>query len=47
MNALAWAALGFACGALPFSVWLSRGLAGADARTFGDGNPGAASAWRI
>jgi glycerol-3-phosphate acyltransferase PlsY len=46
MTALVWAALGFASGALPFSVWLSRGLAGADARRFGDGNPGAANAWR-
>jgi acyl phosphate:glycerol-3-phosphate acyltransferase len=46
MKALVWAGVGFACGALPFSVWLSRLFAGADARRFGDGNPGAAHAWR-
>jgi len=40
-----WTALSFVLGALPFSVWLAR-LAGADARRYGDGNPGAANAWR-
>ena len=46
MSAAVWIMAGFGCGALPFSVWLSRRLAGADARRFGDGNPGAANAWR-
>jgi glycerol-3-phosphate acyltransferase PlsY len=43
---LAWVCLAFTCGALPFAVWLSRAAAGRDARTLGDGNPGAANAWR-
>jgi acyl phosphate:glycerol-3-phosphate acyltransferase len=34
------------CGALPFSVWLGKILLGLDVRTFGDGNPGAANAFR-
>jgi glycerol-3-phosphate acyltransferase PlsY len=38
--------LGFACGALPFSFWLTRRFAGADVRRIGDGTPGAANAWR-
>jgi glycerol-3-phosphate acyltransferase PlsY len=43
----AWCVLlGFACGALPFSFWLSRRFAGADVRRLGDGTPGAANAWR-
>ncbi|MBC7169566.1 glycerol-3-phosphate acyltransferase [Candidatus Bipolaricaulota bacterium] len=38
--------LGFALGSLPFSVWLGRIGAKADIRRHGDGNPGAANAWR-
>src|SRR6185369_17175691 len=39
-------ALGFFSGALPFSAWLAHGLAGAELRQVGDGNPGAANAWK-
>ena len=46
MSALAWFLVGFWAGALPFSVWLSRAFARADPRHLGDGNPGAANAWR-
>jgi len=40
------AAIGFVMGSLPFSVWLVRWIVHADVREFGDGNPGAISAWR-
>jgi glycerol-3-phosphate acyltransferase PlsY len=38
--------LAFLCGSLPFSVWLGKILLGLDVRKFGDGNPGAANAFR-
>jgi glycerol-3-phosphate acyltransferase PlsY len=38
--------LGFGLGSLPFSAWAARLLARADVRGVGDGNPGAANAWR-
>lgn len=38
--------LAFVSGSLPFSVWLSRALARADVRRYGDGNPGATNAFR-
>jgi glycerol-3-phosphate acyltransferase PlsY len=38
--------LAFFCGSLPFSVWLGKILLGLDVRKFGDGNPGAANAFR-
>ncbi len=44
---LLWTALGFLSGSLPFSVWLGRLVARADVRRYGDGNPGAANAWRV
>jgi glycerol-3-phosphate acyltransferase PlsY len=40
-----WALAGYALGALPFAAWAAR-LRGADIRTVGDGNPGAANVWR-
>lgn len=40
MDALAWAVIGFALGAIPFSVILGRLLLGKDIRQYGDGNPG-------
>lgn len=36
----------FISGALPFSVWLTRIFLGEDVRQYGDGNPGAANAFR-
>jgi glycerol-3-phosphate acyltransferase PlsY len=41
-----WTALGFVLGAVPFSVLLGRLALGTDIRRYGDGNPGAANAWR-
>ena len=41
-----WAAAGFLIGSLPFSYWLGRVLLHTDVRLHGDGNPGAANAWR-
>jgi len=38
--------LAFLCGSLPFSVWLGKILLGLDVRKLGDGNPGAANAFR-
>lgn len=38
--------LAFLCGSIPFSVWLGRLFLGVDVRRFGDGNPGAANAFR-
>ncbi|MGC8837869.1 MAG: glycerol-3-phosphate acyltransferase [Anaerolineae bacterium] len=43
---LLWTLLGFAAGSLPFSLWAGHFLAGKDIRRYGDGNPGAANAWR-
>ncbi|MEP7358017.1 MAG: glycerol-3-phosphate acyltransferase [Anaerolineales bacterium] len=37
---------GFVCGSLPFSAWLARWLTGTELRRVGDGNPGAANAWK-
>lgn len=45
-SALLYGVVGFLLGALPFSVWLGLGLKGKDPRRVGDGNPGAANAWR-
>ncbi len=39
--------LGFALGSLPFSLWIGLLAARGDVRTVGDGNPGAANAWRL
>ena len=38
--------ISFISGALPFSVWLTRIFLGQDVRQYGDGNPGAANAFR-
>jgi glycerol-3-phosphate acyltransferase PlsY len=44
---LIWIGFGFLSGSLPFSVWISRGLGGRDARQVGDHNPGAANALKV
>lgn len=46
VSLLIWLAAAFASGSLPFAVWLGRAVAGRDVRAVGDGNPGAANAWR-
>ncbi len=46
MTSVLLSVLGLALGSLPFSVWLGRIGAKADIRRHGDGNPGAANAWR-
>ena len=38
--------LAFLCGSLPFSVWLGKLFLRRDVRHYGDGNPGATSAFR-
>jgi len=43
---LLWTLVGFAAGSLPFSLWVGHLPAGKDIRRYGDGNPGAANAWR-
>ena len=45
-NTLIWAFIGFISGAIPFSVLLARRFAQQDISRVGDGNPGAANAWR-
>jgi glycerol-3-phosphate acyltransferase PlsY len=40
------ALLAFLSGSIPFSVWLGYYFARKDIRRYGDGNPGAANAWR-
>ncbi len=44
---LFWSALGFFLGAIPFAVILSRWIAGRDARSVADGNPGGMNALRV
>jgi glycerol-3-phosphate acyltransferase PlsY len=46
MASFALIPLAFFCGSLPFSVWLGNLFLGLDVRKFGDGNPGAANAFR-
>ena len=46
MRSLALILLAFACGSLPFSVWIGKLLAGVDVRRVGDGNPGATNVFR-
>lgn len=43
---LFWTVLAFLSGAVPFAAILTRRFARADIRRIGDGNPGAANAWR-
>ena len=46
MPVVLWTMLGFMAGAVPFSVWLGRRVLREDVRAYGDGNPGAANAWK-
>jgi glycerol-3-phosphate acyltransferase PlsY len=46
MTMLFWTGFGFLVGAMPFSYWLGRLVLHTDIRLYGDGNPGAISAWR-
>lgn len=46
MSALAWTALAFVVGAIPFSVLIGYLVAGVDIRSYGDGNPGATNVKR-
>ena len=46
LGVLLWTGLGFLLGAMPFSLWLGRLFLRTDVRRYGDGNPGAANAWR-
>jgi glycerol-3-phosphate acyltransferase PlsY len=41
-----WTVIGFSLGSMPFSYWLGRSALRKDIRSYGDGNPGAANAWR-
>jgi glycerol-3-phosphate acyltransferase PlsY len=46
MVSIALIPFAFLCGSLPFSVGLGKILLGLDVRKYGDGNPGAANAFR-
>lgn len=41
METLAWIAMGFMLGSLPFAYWVGRVVLRKDIRKYGDGNPGA------
>lgn len=43
---LLWAAIGFLLGSVPFALVLGHLFLRRDVRRYGDGNPGAASAWK-
>jgi glycerol-3-phosphate acyltransferase PlsY len=43
VHVILWCLVGFFCGSLPFSVWVSA-LFGRNVRSVGDGNPGAINA---
>lgn len=45
-SAVLWTLIGLALGSIPFSYWLGRLALHSDIRDYGDGNPGAANAWR-
>ena len=45
-NVLFWSVLGFFLGSIPFSYWAGRLVLKTDVRQYGDGNPGAANAWK-
>lgn len=45
-NILSFMALGFTLGSIPFAYILARVFTGRDVRAIGDGNPGAANAWK-
>lgn len=45
-SAVFWTIIGLAMGSIPFSYWLGRFALHKDIRDYGDGNPGAANAWR-
>ena len=46
MLSIAMILIAFIAGSLPFSVWLGKVLLGLDVRGYGDGNPGAANAFK-
>jgi glycerol-3-phosphate acyltransferase PlsY len=46
LSGLAWSAIGFLVGSIPFSVLVGRLVAGVDVRGVADGNPGATNAFR-
>lgn len=42
-----WVILGYLLGSVPFSALVLRKMRGVDFRHIGDGNPGAANAWKV
>ena len=46
LTAALFVGIGFAAGALPFSVWIGQTLLGRDIRSVGDANPGATNVFR-
>lgn len=47
LSILTYMAMGFTLGSIPFSYILARVFTGKDVRQIGDGNPGAANAWKV
>jgi acyl phosphate:glycerol-3-phosphate acyltransferase len=46
VNPIIWTAASFLAGSIPFSVVLGKLFSAGDIRSVGDGNPGAANAWK-
>ena len=46
LTPVAWIALAWLLGTIPWSIIVTRAFAGADPRTVADGNPGATNAFR-
>jgi glycerol-3-phosphate acyltransferase PlsY len=46
VHVILWTIIGFLSGSMPFSYWLGKLFLHIDIRQYGDGNPGAANAWR-
>jgi glycerol-3-phosphate acyltransferase PlsY len=46
MNTILWFAFALILGSMPFAVWLGKAFTRTDVRQIGDGNPGAANAWK-
>ena len=46
MATFLWSFIAFACGSLPFSVWVGRLLLGKEITRYGDTNPGATNVFR-
>jgi glycerol-3-phosphate acyltransferase PlsY len=47
MDAIVWVVIGFASGSVPWAILIGKVFGRTDVRSIGDGNPGAANAWKL